>query len=245
MARPRSARAHTEVLDAAQSLFADRGIDGTSMDAIAHASGVSKATIYKHWPDKDALCLEVMVRIHGRDEPAPDFDSGDLRADLIAALSHQPPARYSTLRERIMPHLIAYSARNPAFSIAWRTRAIQPVRTQLRAILQRGIESGTLPRDLSIDVAIALLFGPMAYGWILKMLVEPLPANLPELVVDAFVRAHRIGRPAGPRRRGTGRDAGAGAGTGTATGAGAHRRVAATPRATPRPGRRASRDGRG
>ena len=60
MARPRSAQAHKKVLDAAVQLFSERGIDATSMDAIAEASGVSKATIYKHWQDKDALCLEVM-----------------------------------------------------------------------------------------------------------------------------------------------------------------------------------------
>ncbi len=55
MVRPRSAQAHKKVLDAAVQLFSDRGIDATSMDAIAETSGVSKATIYKHWPDKDAL----------------------------------------------------------------------------------------------------------------------------------------------------------------------------------------------
>ncbi|HJY08747.1 MAG TPA: helix-turn-helix domain-containing protein, partial [Bryobacteraceae bacterium] len=62
MARQRSTRAHDQVLDAALKLFSKRGIDSTSMDAIAGASGVSKATIYKHWPNKDALCLEVMAR---------------------------------------------------------------------------------------------------------------------------------------------------------------------------------------
>jgi len=126
MGRPRSTRAHTEVLDAAQTLFAERGFDATSMDAIAAASGVSKATIYKHWPDKDALCLEVMERIHGREGPFHDLDSGDLRADLAAVLGHRPPERYNELRERIIPHLIAYSARNPEFAQAWRARALTP-----------------------------------------------------------------------------------------------------------------------
>ncbi len=55
MARPRSAQAHKKVLDAAVLLFSERGIDATSMDAIAETSGVSKATIYKHWQDKDEL----------------------------------------------------------------------------------------------------------------------------------------------------------------------------------------------
>ena len=48
------------MLRAALDLFGERGIDATSMDAIAQASGVSKATIYNHWADKEALLMEVM-----------------------------------------------------------------------------------------------------------------------------------------------------------------------------------------
>ena len=66
--RERGAKAaHRKVIDAALELVADRGVDGASMDAIAARSGVSKATIYKHWEDKDALLLEM----HRRLERAP------------------------------------------------------------------------------------------------------------------------------------------------------------------------------
>src|SRR6516164_2146178 len=54
MARSRSTEAHDKVLRAALGLFGERGIDATSMDAIAQASGVSKATIYNHWADEEA-----------------------------------------------------------------------------------------------------------------------------------------------------------------------------------------------
>ena len=73
MARPRSVQAHAKVLNAAVELFSERGIDATSMDAIAETSGVSKATIYKHWPDKDSLVLEVMGYLHGLDEDPAIF----------------------------------------------------------------------------------------------------------------------------------------------------------------------------
>jgi len=202
MARPKSARAHSDVLDAAQTLFAERGIDATSMDAIAAAAGVSKATIYKHWPDKDALCLEVMVRIHGRDEPAPEIDSGDLRADLLAVLGYRPPERYADVRERIMPHLIAYSARNPEFATTWRARALNTPRAQLTQIVQRAIGRGQLPATLDIDIAIALLFGPSLYAWILKSLEgRTLPENFHVFAVDAFLRSY--GLAGEPTRRAT------------------------------------------
>jgi AcrR family transcriptional regulator len=115
MSRGLSARAHSKVLESATELFAERGIDATSVDAIAEASGVSKATIYKHWADKDALCLEVMQFVHELDGGAPEVDSGDLRADLIAFLKYEPSRKKAAIIKRLTPHLIAHSARNEAF----------------------------------------------------------------------------------------------------------------------------------
>ena len=68
-----SQRAHAKVLEAATELFAERGIDATSVDAIAALSGVSKATVYKHWADKDALCLEALAHLFEHDQPRPEF----------------------------------------------------------------------------------------------------------------------------------------------------------------------------
>jgi AcrR family transcriptional regulator len=199
MARPPSARAHRQVLDAALTLFAERGIDATSMDAIAEASGVSKATIYKHWPDKDALCLEAMAHLLGRDQPRPVFDTGDVRADMVAELAYQPPREHSDLQARIMPHLIAYAARNPAFGEAWRARVFEPPRAQLTRLLERAIAQGQLPRDLDRDLAIALLLGPMLYIHVLKRIRGAAPEDLPEHVVAAFWKAHAIVPP--PEKR--------------------------------------------
>jgi AcrR family transcriptional regulator len=71
-------------------LFAERGVDATSSDAIAATSGVSKATIYKHWADKDALCLEMMQYVRELDGGAPEVDSGDLRDPTISELPSTP-----------------------------------------------------------------------------------------------------------------------------------------------------------
>ena len=201
--RPRSERAHNDVLNAASRLFAERGIDGTSMDAIAEESRVSKATIYKHWPDKDALCLEVLSRAYGLRDAVPE-PSGDLRDDLLAVVRHEPPARDAELRARMMPHLMAYAARNPAFGRAWQARVFDPPRDALIRRLRRAVASGELPKGTDVGVAIALLLGPMMYGHILKRINKPAPPALAESVVDAFLRAaatapRRHPRPAAGR----------------------------------------------
>ena len=150
MARPRSILAHKQVLDAATKLFADQGIDATSMDGIAAASGVSKATIYKHWPDKDKLALEVLSYVHGGNKDVPVFNSGDTRADLIAQLKYQPTPDRTEIKERLMPHVIAYSARNRVFGAAWRKTVVEKQRAALGKILERGVKERELTEELGL-----------------------------------------------------------------------------------------------
>jgi AcrR family transcriptional regulator len=188
MARGLSARAHSKVLEAATELFAERGIDATSVDAIAAASGVSKATIYKHWADKDALCLEVMQYVHELDDGPPETDSGDLRADLIAFLKYEPSRKKAAIIKRLTPHLIAYSARNEAFGRAWKTRVMDRARTSLKNLLRRGINRGVFPAILDEDLGVALLLGPMMYRHIFGSSVSL--DWLADGAVDSFWRAH-------------------------------------------------------
>ena len=48
------------IADAALPLFLENGFKGTSIDMVVKSSGVSKATVYNHYPDKAALMLESM-----------------------------------------------------------------------------------------------------------------------------------------------------------------------------------------
>lgn len=188
MSRGLSQRAHHKVLEAATNLFAERGIDATSVDAIAAESGVSKATVYKHWADKDALCLEVLVHVHELDEGPPELDSGDLREDLKAFLKYEPSPKKAAIQKRLMPHLIAYSARNEQFGRAWKTRVMERSREFLRKLLRRGVDRGMLPAVLDEELGVALLLGPMMYRHIFGSSVDR--DWLAEGTVNSFWKAH-------------------------------------------------------
>lgn len=188
MARSRSAKAHTEILNAAAELFASKGIDATSMDAIAEASGVSKATIYNHWRDKTALCMEVLSFVHGLGDHRPISESPDFRADLIALLKHEPPLQKSELAQRIWPHLIAYSAKNQAFGDAWRAKAMEPVRRAIAAMIARGARSGVLRPGIGHELAFAMLLGPLIYRNVfLRRSGKRSPKDIESHVADAFL----------------------------------------------------------
>ena len=190
MARTRSASAHQKVLQAAIELVAEQGIEATSMDAIARESGVSKATIYKHWADKEALLLEMLAEVNGvRTRPA--FDSGNTRADMLAVLSFRPREGAVT-GERIAPHFAAYSASNISFGIAWRDLVMEPPRRELRHLMRLGIEKGELSPDLDVDLSLALLLGPMLYWYIFLRRTTEDPEKLAEGVVGAFWAAYGL-----------------------------------------------------
>jgi len=195
MARPRSVQAHEQVLEAALRLFAERGIDGASMDAIAEASGVSKATIYNHWPDKDSLCLEAMARANGLDEEPPPITTDNIRDAMVMVLRHRPKKLDVERQKRLMPHFMAYGARNPEFGRAWRTRVMEPPQKRLRPLLKRAIEEGRLPENLDYDLAFALLLGPLMYGYFLSLTRNKTMEDLPDLVVDSFWKAHTLDQP--------------------------------------------------
>lgn len=195
MARTKSSHAHDKVLDAALELFAERGIDGASVDAIAATSGVSKATIYKHWKDKDSLALEALSELLGLNEKAPVFDSGNLRTDLIDALNYQPPEPDPEKKNRIMPHLMAYAARNREFGIQWRSRAIERPRRQITEILKRAVKQRTFPRSLDFEISLAILLGPMLYQHIFLRRLGKAGNPHPDLavhVVAAFWKSNAI-----------------------------------------------------
>lgn len=160
------------------------------MDAVANKSGVSKATIYKHWADKDALLLEMMAFVNGL-HTRPVFDSGNTRADMIALLGYRP-SEHADIRERIMPHLVAYSASNVAFGTAWRNMVMEPPRRELKRLMHSGMDKGELSPELDPDLSLALLLGPVLYWHVFLKRTSVDTKALAEGVVDAFWKAFGV-----------------------------------------------------
>ena len=61
-----SDRKRLQILDAAETLFAEQGVEATSMDAISARAQVSKRTVYNHFATKDELFQAIMMRMFER-----------------------------------------------------------------------------------------------------------------------------------------------------------------------------------
>lgn len=83
--RPKDLEKRAAILGAAKQLFPSLGFEGTSMDAIAAAAGVSKLTVYSHFRDKETLFVEV-IRQKCEEQLLPEFFESSLRGSIRKTL---------------------------------------------------------------------------------------------------------------------------------------------------------------
>lgn len=145
-------RTREAILRAARAAFAEKGLAGARVEEIAAEAGITKATLYHHFPTKDDLFRDVLARAYRgvRDaERALDLDGLD-PADALAALvratfdydNAHPDFVRLVLDENL--HRGAHIARMPD-----REALNRPALHLLRGILAAGERAGTFRAGLA------------------------------------------------------------------------------------------------
>src|SRR5437588_2120534 len=67
-------------LAAAAGILRRDGYSRLTMERVAAESGVAKTTLYRRWPTRAALCMELYLEVAGRELHDPD--AGDVERDL-------------------------------------------------------------------------------------------------------------------------------------------------------------------
>ncbi|WP_419998174.1 TetR/AcrR family transcriptional regulator [Streptomyces boninensis] len=183
--RPRNAAVDGAVIDTVLRLLAGGAVFADlSMVAIAREAGVTRATVYRRWPTKDALLVDVLL---AAEEPLPEPAGKSLRADLLEIMEATRKRSLSKETSALMRNMTTMLKTNPELWQCYRDTAIAPRRKVFATVLRRGIETGELRPELGddLDFLIDLLVGPFYYR---ASMNAPLAEDLTEHLVDTFLR---------------------------------------------------------
>lgn len=156
---PRITRSKRAIKRATLDLIVEEGVEAVTIEGITERSGVAKTTIYRHWPDKETLVLEVL---ESELEAPRDPDTGSLGRDLdilSVGLAHGlADPRVSSM----IASLMNASERDPAMSRLH--RQFQQSRFEvIKAVVARGRRRGEIRSDITDQEVIDLLGGPLFY----------------------------------------------------------------------------------
>jgi AcrR family transcriptional regulator len=152
------ARTRAVVLDGATALLAEKGYAAFTMDALVERTGVSKTTMYKHWPSRVELVAATVRAMVSR--PAVP-DTGDLRTDLTTLALDSLDAYKGALLPGLSSVLEA-AGHDPELREA--LREVTALRfLPLRTVLERAARRGQLRPEADPEVAITLLVGAIFF----------------------------------------------------------------------------------
>lgn len=140
-------RKYDQVLEGARSVFLADGFEGASVDDIARAAGVSKATLYSYFPDKRLLFMEVAKGECRRqaDEAMQVIDmTAAPVAVLTAAARRMVGFVLSDFGQRVFRICVAESDRFPEVGREFYASGPSLVRERLMDYLKLAVERGEL-----------------------------------------------------------------------------------------------------
>jgi len=152
-------RSKAAVLAETYRQLTETGIGGLSIDEVSRRSGVSKATIYRHWPSRSALLLDACSRLGGAaDVP----DTGDFQDDLLGLARGLADQLRTAAWTSVYPSIIDAAERDPeiaAMQSALHSGWMKP----FAIVAERAKARGEAPAGLSAPVLTAAIVGPLFY----------------------------------------------------------------------------------
>jgi AcrR family transcriptional regulator len=182
--RPRDARADEAIIEAVLALLTSgHGAAGISIEAVAAKAGVGKATIYRRWPNKEALLVDAVATMKG---PLPVLRGESVREDLVVLIGAMR-SKHSEQLGRATACLLPELLRSPDMHRVHQS-VIESRRDVMRQVLRRGIETGELRADLDIELTTLMLSGPAVAQNLLRLNPHVPDDGFADALVDAVLR---------------------------------------------------------
>lgn len=185
------------ILDAAELVFEQHGVSGTSLHDIARAAGVSRGAIYWHFDNKAALFNAMMERVTLPMEDAdagigfkgPDITLAQIRTNLLDVLRRVASDPQLRRVFGIALHKVEYVGEMTAVHehhLAMRDACV----ADLERGLERAVRGGLLPRRVrprEAALGLVAVFDGLLLNWMLDRSAFDL-LQVGRRVLDAYLR---------------------------------------------------------
>ena len=166
---PRQRRKETrpqELLDAALTLFVEKGFAATRSEEVAHAAGVSKGTLYLYYPSKEEL-FKAVVRQNLSNLIAEGIELAESyqgsTSELLVELMNIWWQRFGNTPAAGIHKVVLSEVRNfPELAQFYSDEVIAPADRLFSGAVQRGIERGEF-RELPVHEVAHALMAPMIF----------------------------------------------------------------------------------
>jgi AcrR family transcriptional regulator len=168
-----------------------------TIDAVARMSGISKATIYRHWSSRQALVLDAYTQKMNA-LTAVD-DTGNAIDDLRTYLRKLAYVLNFGGAASTISGLIVDAINDPDFAVHYRTTILRERRRTFLLILRKGQERGQIRSDVDITTAVDAVYGAVHH----RLLVSGQPIDdtfvnsLTDIVTRGLSTAHAEPNQAG------------------------------------------------
>ncbi|MDH6115789.1 AcrR family transcriptional regulator [Kitasatospora sp. GAS204A] len=187
--RPRSEAAEQAICEAVERLMTDgKSLADLTIEGIAQAAGVGKATIYRRWPNKEALLVDVLVRL---EEPEPVLPGTSARDDLVVILDFMRRRGLAKRSRWVLRVVLDQMNSMPALKEIYYDQVVMRRRRAIQAVVARGIADGELRADLDVALLGEMMIGPMLLR---SVMWEDAPLDDPALaatIVDSLLEGLR------------------------------------------------------
>ena len=193
LAEVRRGRKFDQVVEGALRIFLRDGFEGASVDDIAREAGVSKATLYAYFPDKQVLfsqvCLAECQRQTSKDNDSMDF--GAPAPEILTVIGHRIIAFIMSDFGRGMFRLIVSEvSRFPDLAREFYRNGSETMRATLIGYLRRMANDGKLQiedYDLAAEQFVQLCKATLHDRLILSMADDIRPEQVSRAVDGAVV----------------------------------------------------------
>ena len=180
-----------EIIDAALTLFSERGFSATRLADVASRAGLSKAAIYLYFKDKTSLLKAVVeataganLAMAGTIVSQHEGAVGPLLEKLIIAIAGR--MNQSRLPD-LVKLVISESRAHPEIGRFYLENVIGKALPLFTSLIQRGIATGEF-RAVDPALTVKCMIAPMLLAAMWRSVFEPLGA--PPLDIDALARQH-------------------------------------------------------